>query len=188
MTNNVYKRRTVFINKSFQGRFILNVFLLILLSGVCSALSIYWITGGDLQAQSQTAHENITNAIDHLGLSIVIGNLVALVIVGSLTIFMVLYASHKIAGPLYRFEKLCTQIGDDQLDTITSLREHDQLQELGTAFGEMVAKLRSRKDQRLTLVAKLTDHLEQLQQDPAITANYSEHLEQMRQALTQLQE
>lgn len=188
MSNTVTKRHTVFINKAFQGRFILYVLLLIVLSSVCSALLIYWITGGDLQAQSQTAHTNILNSLEHLGFSVFIGNLVSLLIAGGLTIFVVLYSSHKIAGPLYRFEKLCEQIGDGQLDTITALREDDQLQELGTAFAEMAAKLRNRKAQRLLEISKLAEHLEQLQQDRAITAQYSGQLEAMQLALKRLEE
>ncbi len=188
MSTNENKRRKLFINKTFQGRFILNVFLLILLSSLCSALLIYWITGGDLQAELQTAHGSITNALDHLGISIFIGNMVALLVAGIINIFMVLYASHKIAGPLYRFEKLCEQIGDGQLDGITTLRQGDQLQDIGRAFNEMVTKLRHRKEQKSILIAQLNHALESLQQDQAVAANYSEQLEQVRQALTQLQE
>jgi methyl-accepting chemotaxis protein len=180
------QRRIVFINKTFQGRFVLNLLLLLLLSGLCSALLVYWITGGDLQAESQSAHGNIANALDHLGISLVLGNLTAMLVVGTLTVFMVLYASHKIAGPLYRFEKLCRQIGDGQLDAMTSLRENDQLQELGTAFGEMVEKLRLRRDQRLGLVKKLSFHLEGLEQDQPLSPAQIEHLAQIRQALSQL--
>lgn len=128
------------------------------------------------------------NTLEHLGISILLGNLVAVLISGGLAIFVVLYASHKIAGPLYRFEKLCEQIGDGQLETVTSLREHDQLQELGAAFAGMVAKLRTRKAQRDKAVTELTGHLDQLQQDPAISTQFSGCLEQMRQALLQLKE
>ena len=188
MSNNENKRRKIFINKAFQGRFILNVFLLILLSGFCSALMIYWITSGDLQAESQTAHGSIGNALDHLGISIFIANLAALAIGGTLTIFMVLYASHKIAGPLFRFEKLCEQIGDGQLDGISKLREGDQLQDMGRAFDVMITKLRNRKIQQLELIAQLNQELESLQHEPAIIGNYSANLEQMRQILIQLQE
>jgi hypothetical protein len=188
MSNNTSKRRTIFIKKAFQGRFILYVLLLILLSGACSALLIYWITGGDLQAQSLTAHTNVLNALKHLGFSIFIGNLCSLLIAGGVTIFVVLFSSHKIAGPLYRIEKWCEQIGDGHLDTITPLREHDQLQELGGAFAAMTTKLRYRKTMRLQQVATITSHLEQLSRDPALSAHYSEQLEQMRLALKQLEE
>jgi methyl-accepting chemotaxis protein len=155
MNNTVTKRRQIFIKKDFQGRFILGAFALILLAGLCSALLIYWMTGGDLQAQSQSAHANIVNAAERLGVSILIGNLVAILVAGGIAVSTVLYASHKIAGPLYRFETLCQEVGDGKLDTVTHLREHDQLQDLAVSFSNMVAKLRSRRDHRTRLIAEL---------------------------------
>lgn len=188
MSNKPNIRRTVFIKKAFQGRFILNVFLLILLSGLCSATLIYWLASGDLLAQSQTAHENIKTALDNLGFSIAIANLAALLVAGIMTIAMVLYASHKIAGPLYRFEKICEQIGEGNLDTVTSLREGDQLQDMGRAFANMVNKLRNRKTQRQELTAQLTTHLDQLQQEQALNTTQQEHIERIRQILAQFPE
>ncbi|AMK75305.1 MULTISPECIES: hypothetical protein [Methylomonas] len=155
MNNTVTKRRQIFIKKDFQGRFILGAFALILLAGLCSAALIYWMTGGDLQAQSQSAHANIVNAAERLGISILIGNLVAILVAGGIAVSTVLYASHKIAGPLYRFETLCQEVGDGKLDTVTHLRENDQLQDLALSFSNMVAKLRSRRDHRARLLAEL---------------------------------
>lgn len=155
MNNTVTKRRQIFIKKDFQGRFILGAFALILLAGLCSALLIYWMTGGDLQAQSQSAHANIVNAAERLGVSILIGNLAAILVAGGIAVSAVLYASHKIAGPLYRFETLCQEVGDGKLDTVTHLREHDQLQDLALSFSNMVAKLRNRRDHRTRLIAEL---------------------------------
>jgi methyl-accepting chemotaxis protein len=155
MNNPASKRRNVFIKKAFQARFMLGVVGLILLSSLCSAALIYWITGGDLQAQSQSAHVNITSAWQRLGLSILLSNLVAVIVVGAAGITSALYASHKIAGPLFRFETLCEEIGDGKLETVTQLREGDQLQELGQAFSNMVEKLRQRSHSRSHLVSDL---------------------------------
>lgn len=159
MNNTVSKRRQVFIKKDFQGRFIVGAFMLILLSGLCSALLIYWMTGGDLQAQSQSAHASIVNAAQRLGVSIMIGNVVAILVAGTIAVTGVLYASHKIAGPLYRFETLCREVGDGQLDTVTNLRENDQLQELALSFSTMVGKLRDRRDQRARVIAQLNQQI-----------------------------
>ncbi len=138
VSTRLFKRRRVFINNAIQTRFIIGVFLAILLSGLCSALLIFWLTGGDLQAQSQSAHASIINAWDRLGLSIIIA--------GTIAMFMVLYATHKIVGPMYRFKKICEQVGEGNLDTQISLREKDQFQELGLAFSDMVHKLRVKKN------------------------------------------
>ncbi len=186
MSNNSIKRRHVFINQAFQGRFIVGAFLLILLSGLCSAGLIYWLIGGDLQAQSQTAHANIMTAWQRLGLSIFIGNLVAIVIAGAAATIAVIYASHKIAGPLYRFEKLCEQIGAGQLDTMTSLREHDQLQQLGAAFTAMVEKLRARKGQQQNQIDLLTTHVESLKNDANLGDAQRESLSKLESLIKEL--
>ncbi|MDO9106690.1 MAG: hypothetical protein Q7U57_17225 [Methylovulum sp.] len=181
------KRHQVFIKKAFQGRFIAGVFLLILLSGLCSALLIYWLTGSDLQAQSQAAHVSIANAGQRLGLSILIGNVVAVVVTGILTIYVVLYATHKIAGPLYRFETLCEHVGNGELDVISSLRENDQLHDLAQAFTTMVDKLRKRRDRQNEAIADINQHVQQLKSDEYIASHQPELLARLEQAVKQLQ-
>ena len=153
-------RRSVFIKKAFQGRFIAWVLLMIILFGLCSAAILYGLIGGELESQTQSAHINIANVWNRLGISILIGNVAAAMVAGLTAIIVVLYISHKIAGPLYRFETLCHQVGNGQLEAKTSLREHDQLQDLSQAFAYMVDRLRVRRDERLELIKQLRTHLE----------------------------
>jgi methyl-accepting chemotaxis protein len=186
MNNHQLKRRRIFINKTFQGRFILGAFAVILLSGLCSALLIYAITGGDLQAQSLSAHANIVNAGERLGMSIMIGNLVSILVAGAVAVVSVLYASHKIAGPLYRFETLCKEIGNGNLDGVTRLRDKDQLQELAEAFADMAGKLRSQRQQRSVVVATLARQLGQLQALTGLTAEQQQAISTLENTLKQL--
>lgn len=155
-------RRSVFIKKAFQGRFIASVLLMIILFGLCSAGLIYWLISGDLHSQTQSAHINIANVWERLGLSILIGNVVAAMVAGLTAIIVVLYISHKIAGPLYRFETLCGQVGDGNLDGVTHLRQNDQLQDLAQAFADMVDKLRDRRDRQRDLLTELQVQLDEL--------------------------
>ena len=180
-----FKRSHIFINKVIQARFIAGAFLMILLSGLCSALLIFWITGGDLEAQSQSAHANIINAWDRLGLSILISNVVSMVIAGTIALFVVLHATHKIVGPLYRFEKSCEQIGEGNLNAYISLREKDQLQSLGLAFTNMVNKLRSRKSEQQELVVRLSTQVEQLKHDENLTEHQLDALNELTRLLNQ---
>ena len=180
------KRRNIFIKKAFQGRFIIHVLLLILLSGLCSALLVYWLTGNDLQSQIQTAHINIKETWNRLGLSLLIGHIIAITVAGTLTVYTVLYALHKIAGPLYHFELLCKQISEGKLDMPIALREGDQLQDLAKAFAVMVENLNARQHLKHQQLATLTQQLEQL--DAALQLNnpYSELLAQIEQTVEQL--
>jgi len=188
MSPTVPKRRHVFIKKAFQGRFIAGVFLLMLLSGLCSALLIYWMTGGDLQAQSESAHINIANAWSRLGLSLLIGNVIAILMAGTLSVFVVMYASHKIAGPLYRFEKLCEQVGNGDLDMMTSIREKDQLQDLATAFLGMVNQLRSRKQQRQAQIDNLIQQIVRLKNEQSLSQKQRQSVEDIELSAQQLVE
>jgi methyl-accepting chemotaxis protein len=181
-----FKRSHIFINKAIQARFIAGALLMILLSGLCSALLIFWITGGDLQAQSQSAHANIANTWDRLGLSILISNVMSMIIAGTIALYLVLHATHKIVGPLYRFEKNCEQIGEGNLDAYVSLREKDQLQALGLAFTNMVNKLRDRKSEQQELVAKINAQVEKLQLDQNMTGHQLSELNELARLVKQL--
>ncbi|TAN48790.1 MAG: HAMP domain-containing protein [Methylococcaceae bacterium] len=186
MNNNLFKRRSVFIKKGFQGRFMLSAFVIILLSSLCSALLIYWLTGGALQAQSHSAHVNIADAWQRLGVSILIGNLVSLLVAGAVAVISVLYTSHKIAGPLHRFEALCGEIGNGNLDGDTQLREKDQLQELAQAFAAMVAKLRDRRDRQAKLLAEIDGHIGILTGSDNLATEQSQALAALAAAVARL--
>jgi|GEM_PF-361781 len=183
---NQFKRRTVFIKKAFQGRFIITVLMMILLFGFCSAGLIYWLINSDLHAQSQSAHGNISNTWARLGLSILMGNLVAVIIAGIPTVFFVLYISHKIAGPLYRFEQACEQIGDGNLDTVTQLRKQDQLQDLSIAFTTMSDKLRARQQQRQQNLAAMENQLKALKTMQQLSPQQSHVIAELEHSIQQL--
>lgn len=186
MSNVPVKRRHVFINKAFQGRFIIGVFLLILLSGICSALLIYGLIGDDLLAQSRTAHANINDALARLGWSILIGNAVAITVSSTVAVVVAIYASHRIAGPLYRFEKLCEQVGNGQLGVFTSLREHDQLQQLGAAFTLMIEKLRGRQKQQQASIELIEQQLDTFKNHANLIGKQQEMLDAVTDTLQQL--
>jgi len=180
-------RRSVFIKKAFQGRFIASVLLMIILFGLCSAGLIYWLISSDLHSRSQSGNINIINAWERLGLSILIGNIVAAVVAGLSAIIVVLYISHKIAGPLYRFETLCRQIGEGNLEGVTHLRENDQLQDLAQAFSEMVDQLRNRRDQQNELISKLQVQLDTLNTEETLTAKQQSTVSQFKAMLNQFE-
>lgn len=157
------KRRTLFIQPAFQGRFIASMLGLILLFAVCSAFILYLLLASDLESEARSAHLRIVDTWQKLGLSIVIGNVVSALFTGISVIVVVLYISHKIAGPMYRFQKLFAEVGGGNLDMTASLREHDQLKELAASFDEMLATLRKRRDERLAAIRDAAAAVHELQ-------------------------
>ena len=66
---------------------------------------------------------------------------VSIVIVMGLIGFYSIVLSHKIAGPIYRFERTLQEVGQGNLSLRIHLRKHDELQELGAEFNRALAFL-----------------------------------------------
>lgn len=190
MINTVHpkKRKTILINKVFQGKFIASVLATIVLFGLCSAAIIYWLISSDLHVQSQAAHINIANTWERLGVSILVGNVVAAIIAGLMAVIVVLYISHKIAGPLYRFETLCKEVGEGNLDTITYLRANDQLQELAQSFSLMVDKLRNKRKQTNSSIENINNQLASLQNEIDFSSEQLKTIEKIKSILEHIKE
>jgi len=56
----------------------------------------------------------------------------------------VIYLTHKIAGPLYRFEKSMEVVGQGDLTHVVRTRRGDELKDLEVSFNEMIKNLRQR--------------------------------------------
>ncbi len=148
MRNGKKMRRTVFIKRGFQMRFITWVVALLILCGICSAAVLYPFLSSEISSEFSTGHRNIGDIKRHLALAIIIGNVLAVIVAALATTVVILYISHKIAGPLYRFEKVCNEIARGSLDASAVLREHDQLEGLSAAFGNMLTQLRNSRNER----------------------------------------
>jgi methyl-accepting chemotaxis protein len=56
-------------------------------------------------------------------------------------IFVTLYISHKIAGPMFRFEKEIQSIAQGDLSKVISLRKEDQVKEMADSLNQMTRSL-----------------------------------------------
>ena len=159
MSGSQSKRGIVFIKKRFQLRFIVSVLATLVLFGLVSAALVYGLLGSDLGAGSRSAHATIDSLAARMGTIVLLGNLAAALVAGATAAIVVMYTSHRIAGPLYRFETLCTQVGEGNLDARTELRDADQLKDLSVAFGAMLERLRTARAQRLEIADALEAQL-----------------------------
>jgi methyl-accepting chemotaxis protein len=141
-------RKNHFILPGFQGRFIAWTIFAVLLAGTLSALLVYFFLTSDFESEMRSAHVQIEDAWNRLAISIMVGNAVAGLVGAFGASYVVLHRSHKIAGPLYRLQQLCQEVGEGNLEISAHLRDQDQLQELARAFGDMLERLRKARGQR----------------------------------------
>jgi len=140
----VPKRRTYFVKKGFQFKFILKFCLLVLI-GVILSTSLLFLFSQDTLTSS--FHQSRL-VVKQTGLAIlpfvVYTNLITLGLITLATVVVTLFVSHKIAGPMFRFEKDLQAIGQGDLTKKVMLRKKDQITDMAVCLNNMIASLHSK--------------------------------------------
>ena len=135
------KRRTVFISRRFQAGFSVKFLLLIVAESLLAiALFIYLSSGTFITGYSGTDIV-VARTGDYFLPTVLLANLVVIGATAAAGFAIMLYTSHKIAGPLYRFEKSLEEIGNGDLTHRFTLRTDDQLGELAEKLNEFNSNL-----------------------------------------------
>lgn len=136
-----YKRRQVFIKKAYQARFIFKFCMIILIGGIISTGLVTLLSGGTLTTSFDHGRLTVTKTAWAILPTVILTNIITLAIVTVIVVFTVLYLSHKIAGPMFRFEKDMSTVKEGDLTLRVFLRKKDQFTELSESFNEMTANL-----------------------------------------------
>ncbi|MDQ8153348.1 MAG: hypothetical protein P3B98_01695 [Gemmatimonadota bacterium] len=135
------RRRLLLIDRRFQFSLIgiLLAVQLVLLGG---AIFVLWLfLDSEMGATLASAHATATSVRALLApVLATIAGLNALVAIGA-TVAVVLIASHRIAGPLYRVRAALEAVEQGNLVPLTSIREHDQVGALATQLTATVHRL-----------------------------------------------
>jgi len=137
-------RKKFFISRSFQLRMIVQFILIIIIGGILLGLELYIFADNELETKLFQAHMRILRTIDILLPTIVLTLVSVFILVSFITVYLVLYLSHKIAGPLYKFENVTKEIGNGNLKVNIKLRKNDELIRLQNAFESMVENLQNK--------------------------------------------
>ncbi len=135
------KRRKYFIKKRFQTSFFIRFAILLILESFLIAGLFMYLSSGTLTtgySGSQLTIERTSEFFSStfLIIALIVGVIVALA--GMLT-FMLL--SHRLAGPLYRFERSLENISRGDLTYRIKLRSADQLTELQEALNRFTENM-----------------------------------------------
>ena len=113
--------------------------------------------------------------------------LVRIVLYLAIIFVVALFISHRLAGPIFRFERSAQEVGSGNLTHRVSLRTGDDLLELQEEFNAMVSSLQSLVQKDRNLVTRLSSRLEALQkQPPADPASLRDELKSLQAELDHL--
>lgn len=146
MANNErpFKRKTYFIKKSFQFRFILKFCLVILAGVIVSTGILFFFSSGTLTSSFQDSRLVIKNTSLAILPVVLYTNLITLGLITIASIAVTLLVSHKLAGPMFRFEKDLEEIAKGNLSKRIRLREKDQMMDFAESMNNMINSLHAK--------------------------------------------
>ena len=128
-----FQRRTIFIKKNLQIRYM----VLMVACVLCGLL----IMGLELTATLNDLFDNypvLVQPIYDEFIPIVASFFYKIAIYIILIVIISAFVSHKMAGPVYRFEQTCKEIAKGDFSQRVHLRKGDQFTELQDAFNTMM--------------------------------------------------
>lgn len=97
--------------------------------------------------------------------------LIQLVVFVFVVVFVTVYLSHRVAGPLINLEKSLTRVADGDLTTRVQLRPRDELKNIRDSFNRMMTSLHSHASEDRIRVKEVRALLDQLVSSSDMTAS-----------------
>ncbi len=176
MPQKPYKRRTYFIKKDYQFKFILKFCLIILLGAVVSTGLLFLLSQGSLTSTFENSKLVIRKTSVAILPSMIYTNLVTLALVTVATIAVVLFISHKIAGPMFRLARELKEIQEGDLTKNIRLRKEDQITEMAAGINALSTSFRAKI---LELESEL-DRLKEIAEEENASDQVKEGLNRLR--------
>lgn len=167
-------RKAYFIKREFQFKFIFKFCIILLLGVILSTVILWLFSRNTLTTSFQESRLVVENTSVAILPSVIYTNLITMGVIILVTIFVMLLLSHKIAGPLARFENEINAIGNGDFTRVVRLRGNDQITEIADSLNNMVTNIHQ----------KLEDIHSRVEQLKAVAEkeNYPEHIvEQINQ-------
>ena len=187
------KRKKLYIKKKFQTDFSIKFLILIAMESVLAIGLFIYLSRGTFITGYSGAELVIARTGAYFLPTVLLANL-ALIGFTAFAGFIIMVAySHKIAGPLYRFEKSIDEMASGDLTSRFNLRADDQLEELAGKMNVLSEKLDEAvtgiKNEARELEAALEDARECLRNGSRNTpmldeklARASENLEKLKRS------
>ena len=163
----IHKRRNYFIDKPFQTIFIIKFCVIAAVSSGLIGALIYFQSGNFTTVTIENTHVMVKRTSDFI-LPIIYETLALVMTFSAISvIFLTLYTSHRIAGPLFRLRREIEAFKSGDLKVTFKIRKTDQFHGLAAALFEMSESYRTRCRDLKVKAAELHDYLK----DPNIDRN-----------------
>ena len=140
----VFRRKTIFVERGIQLRFVRFVLMYMLICSVVTAAIVFF-------SISAVLGEKLAGIYPQSRLTEIFGRVyvtffICLLVMAPLLFYGALVFSHRIAGPLPKIYKALEDIGNGDFNVRLTLRKKDELGELADHINRMAERLKQKKD------------------------------------------
>jgi len=133
------QRKIKLINRDFQVGLMIKFFVANAAILTMFGAILYLFLRAEVGSNLHSAHVTYRTVGDMLFPIILTLSLLILAVLSATTVYVILHASHRIAGPMYRFNQVLIELGRRNLRAMTKIRENDQLAEISTSLEQVRA-------------------------------------------------
>jgi len=135
------RRKNYFIKKEFQTKFIMKFCALVMLTAIISALLIHLFLSHSVTTVFENSRISIKPSTEFIMPGLILSSLVSIILVSIATIAVVLFISHRIAGPLYKLENSLDRMGEGDVSFDIYFRRGDEARVFSDVFNRSRQRL-----------------------------------------------
>ncbi len=154
-----WRRRNFFINKELQGKYVFSIFILVLAGAVLFTAVFGLLSADTLTITYKGSNLQVGRTPIVLLKEIVKTNWIFIVAGGFLVVIASIFITHRVAGPLFRFERTLEEMKNGNFNSEIRLRSKDEAKEVARMFNEFNAAISLQLKEIRELVDALGGHL-----------------------------
>jgi methyl-accepting chemotaxis protein len=187
-----YARRRYFINRKFQIEFSFRFLLIIAAASIAVMLLFFYISRGTLTA-GYTGHEvKLLHTGDYFLSALIVSTVVIVIFSCLIGAFAMIMLSHRLAGPLFRFQTTMDELSAGNLTRRFKLRDKDQFKVLADRINAMAAVLDNKMGDIKNRTAEISGIMTNLRSvsasQPALKEEFELPIQEVTEKLLALQE
>lgn len=172
-----YKRRTILIKKDLQFRYVALIFISVAIGFLIVGFEVAWNISR-LFSERPALLAPLIGEIELIIPMFIVKLLIYLIVILIVSVVI----SHRLAGPLYKFEKSAEMVGGGDLTQRMRLRKDDQLTEMQNKFNEMVSNIQNKVNISRKTVTEVSGELKKmadLSQNEELKNRLNEQIEKL---------
>ncbi len=136
-----YKRHIYIVNKKFQFKYLFTILAIMMITVVSISFTTFYVIWNNVIEEFfyiPDASKKLADIFNETSVMLII----PVALLALLGVFAGVMLSHKIAGPIYRVEKVSEELAKGNFDVRVRFRKGDDLQELAGKLNEMIESVR----------------------------------------------